>query len=160
MALTYAVSSPRKVDKLVLLCPGGIAPERKGFMFMALPLLLLLLGQRGLKLMTRYVFGNQDVPAEALQFTQLIFNNFKPRMGSLPRFLDSDLQRLTMPTYLAVGRRDVMLHSVETAERIKALLPHATINLIEDAGHILIGLSSEISAFLMQHNQTSVSSRN
>ncbi|MDP7145777.1 MAG: hypothetical protein QGH75_10685, partial [Pseudomonadales bacterium] len=62
MALTYAVSSPRKVDKLVLLCPGGIAPERKGFMFMALPLLLLLLGQRGLKLMTRYVFGNQDVP--------------------------------------------------------------------------------------------------
>jgi len=148
MALKYAVSKPAQVDKLVLLCPAGIAPERKGFMLMALP--MLLLGQRGVKMITRYVYGNDNVPVEAVEFSQLIFNNFKPRMGALPIFSDIDLRRLTMPIYLVVGQRDVLLHSEKTAKRIEKLLPHAKINQIKAAGHILIGLSREISAFLTE----------
>jgi|TARA_Y100000310_G_scaffold341446_1_gene440606 pimeloyl-ACP methyl ester carboxylesterase len=150
IALKYAIAKPAQVDKLVLLCPGGVAPERRAFMLMALP--MLLLGQRGVKMMIRYVYGTQDLPQEAVHFAQLIFDNFKPRMGGLPLFSDRELQRLTMPTYLVVGARDVLLNSAETARRIDALLPRAKIKQMQDAGHVLIGLSDEISEFLREYS--------
>lgn len=41
MALSFATTYPQKVDKLILLCPGGLAPEKLSFLWKAIIFSLL-----------------------------------------------------------------------------------------------------------------------
>jgi hypothetical protein len=41
-----------------------------------------------------------------------------------------------------------MLDSVETAQRVESLVPHATVRLLPDAGHHLPGQAAGVVAFL------------
>ena len=43
--------------------------------------------------------------------------------------------------FLFVGAKDIMLHSMETADRMKKLVPNAKINILPEGGHSLINLA-------------------
>jgi pimeloyl-ACP methyl ester carboxylesterase len=101
-ALKFATSRPERVDKLVLLTPGGITPDRISFALRAIS--LSFLGQWGIGRINRMVFGPQPIPAEVNEVATLIMTHFKPRIGVLPIFSDEELQRLTMPTLLLIGQ--------------------------------------------------------
>jgi pimeloyl-ACP methyl ester carboxylesterase len=47
-----------------------------------------------------------------------------------------------------VGEKDIMLHSEKTAKRLGDLLPHAKVNVIPEAGHVLINLTNSIVGFI------------
>lgn len=49
---------------------------------------------------------------------------------------------------LFVGRKDVMFHSLKTAQRYSSLVPNAKVTVLTEAGHALIGLTDDILAFL------------
>lgn len=146
LATKFAVTFPEKVEKLALLCPAGIGPQRLSFLLKSLP--LMLLGDRGMELSLRKVNGSQDVPDVIMEFMKLVGKNYNYRREPVPMFSDSELQRLTMPTILFVGEKDVMFYSEETAARPGRLLPHAKINIIPGAGHTLINLDDKIIEFL------------
>ena len=46
------------------------------------------------------------------------------------------------------GEKDVMLNTPESAKRLKELLPNATIKVLEEEGHNLIGLSELVLSLL------------
>ena len=97
----------------------------------------------------RKISGNQPIPEEVLQYQMLIGKYFNFRREQIPLFSDCELKRLTMPLILFVGEKDIMFQSVKTAERLRKLLPQATINFLPGAGHALINLVDEINAFLL-----------
>jgi pimeloyl-ACP methyl ester carboxylesterase len=66
----------------------------------------------------------------------------------MPLFEDEELKRLEMPVLVIVGEKDALLHSRKTAERLSRLLPQATIEVLPDQGHVLIGLQERVLAFL------------
>jgi pimeloyl-ACP methyl ester carboxylesterase len=152
MAMKFAGSYPDTVDKLVLLCPGGVGAERKKWLLLAV--CALILGRVGVRAMTRYVYGSgttggaTELTADVYDFSQLIFENFRPRMGALPRFTDAELRNLSMPVYLAAGGKDVLLRSDETVARMKECVPDLEVNFLPQAGHILVGLTDDILSFL------------
>jgi pimeloyl-ACP methyl ester carboxylesterase len=145
-ALKFATYKPERIEKLVLLCPGGIVPDRISFFIRAMP--LLLLGRWGARRVNRIIFGNQPVPAEADEYMTLMLTHFKPRTGVLPIFSDEELRRLTMPVLLLGGARDAIRDSEKIVARMQQLVPQLTATIIPQAGHVLLNTTDHIIPFL------------
>lgn len=145
-ALKFAVAAPERVERLVLLCPGGVVGDRASFLPRALP--LLLLGQWGARRMTRMMFGDQPLPDGVEEITTMVTSNFNSRIGVVPLFSDDDLCRLTMPTLLIGGGKDVIRDNEKIAERLRALLPDVEVIILPHAGHALLDVTNLIADFL------------
>lgn len=72
LALKFTIANPQMVDKLVLLCPAGVGPQKTSFAYVSL-FHILLLGEKGIERLYRkvnavcfYVYISDNLP-----FTQL-----------------------------------------------------------------------------------------
>ncbi|MCF3146902.1 alpha/beta fold hydrolase [Streptomyces platensis] len=146
-ALDYATRRPERVTRLALLCPGGLGRQKVGWLVKALP--LRLFGRRGIRRSAGTVAG-LELPEQrhVLDQVALIFTHFKPRTERLPVFSDAALGRLTMPVQVTVGGRDALFDSEGTARRIRHGVPHATVHLLPEAGHAILGQTASVLAFL------------
>jgi pimeloyl-ACP methyl ester carboxylesterase len=147
-ALKFAVSAPERVANLVLICPGGIVPDKLSFVFQAVG--LSLFGMRGTRRLIHTLYGKQPVPTGVEEVIAQVMGNFKGRMGVLPIFSDEELRRLTMPTLLLGGTHDPLRDMDKIAARLLSLLPHLTVNIIPGAGHVVLHTVEPILAFLME----------
>lgn len=146
LAAKFSSSYPQKVNRLVLLCPAGIGSQNHAFKDIALS--LLSRGENGVNELFRMINGDKPIPEIMLNYQKLIAVVFNSRQEPIPIFPDEELERLTMPSLLIVGEKDIMLNSLETAERYKRLVPHSSVVVLPDAGHSLTGLTEEIIGFL------------
>ncbi|MBU5311596.1 alpha/beta hydrolase [Tissierella carlieri] len=142
LATKFAIRYPEKIDKLVLLCPAGIGTQNKSFIFTAL--FHMAFGEKGIRKLFKIINGNVDMPEIMLKFQILIGKNFNTRKEPIPIFRDDEIRRLTMPVFLFVGEKDIILHSMETADRLKKLVPNVRINILPEGGHSLINLTDTI----------------
>jgi len=145
-ALKFAVYEPERVEKLVLLTPGGIVPDKLSFILRAIP--LSLLGRWGIKRIIRMVLGSQAVSEEVGEAMTLIMTHFKARIGVLPIFSDLELQRLTMPVMLLMGAQDALRDADKISTRLHKLVPHLTVEIIPGGGHALLNTVVQILPFL------------
>lgn len=145
-AVKYSITYPNKVNRLVLIAPSGIGPQRKSFLFIAL--CYGILGEKGIEKLYSKVNGDKPLPVEMMKYQKLIRKNFNYRREAIPIFTDSELKKLNMPAALFVGEKDIMLHSLKTAKRLQELLPHVIINVLPEAGHSIVNLSDKINDFL------------
>jgi pimeloyl-ACP methyl ester carboxylesterase len=147
LALDYATRRPARVEKLALLCPGGIGRQKIGFL--AKVLLYKPFGRWGAHRSIKAVAGvdARETP-EVAEYLTLTFTHFRPRRDQLPIFTDDALRRLTMPTLVMVGARDAMLDSHDTAKRVHDTMPHATVTVLPDVAHAIIGQTAPILDFL------------
>jgi pimeloyl-ACP methyl ester carboxylesterase len=145
-ALKFAVYQPERVEKLVLLTPGGIVPDRLSFILRVIP--LSLLGRWGRRRINQLVLAGQRVDPETDEAMMLITSHFKPRVGTLPIFTDAELRRLTMPVLLLVGAKDALRDGEKIAARLRGLLPQVTTTMIPDGGHALLDTTGRILPFL------------
>jgi pimeloyl-ACP methyl ester carboxylesterase len=145
-ALRFATMRPERVDRLVLLAPGGVAPTRRSFIVSAV--LLSMLGDWGRERLSRIVFGKQAIHPEAIKFSNAIYTHFKPRIGKEYLFSADELKRLDMPTLLVGGADDALFHMEDVAKRMQENVPQLEAVLIPDTGHALINLSEQVSPFL------------
>jgi pimeloyl-ACP methyl ester carboxylesterase len=152
LALKFAIANPQKVDKLALLCPAGVGPQKTSFAYISL--FYILLGEKGLERLYRKVNGGKSIPQAIMDYQKLIGKNFNFRRERIPLFTDAELSRLTMPSLIFVGQTDIMFHSLKTAQRFRNLVPNAKVVVLQDAGHTLIGLTDDILAFLQHEDST------
>jgi pimeloyl-ACP methyl ester carboxylesterase len=151
LAIDYATRRPQCVDRIALLCPSGVGHQKVGFLFKALP--LLMLGRWGRRKALELVAGPEPADASAAErafaeFVLLIFEHFRPRVVKVPVFSDEALQRLTMPVLAIVGGNDVFLDSADTKRRLQRVVPHAEVRYLPEAGHVLRDQSAVILEFL------------
>lgn len=147
IALKFAIANPQMVDKLVLLCPAGVGTPKTSFTYVSL-FHMLLLGEKGVERLYRKVNGGKPIPQVMMDYQKLIGQNFNFRREQIPLFSDAELTQLTMPSILFVGQKDVMFHSLKTAQRYRNLVPNAKVTVLQEAGHTLIGLVDDILVFL------------
>ncbi len=150
LALDYAIRRPERLEKLALLAPGGIAPNRN-VSWRLLP--LMLAGRWGIRKAMEHILGR--LPPDAPQgvqyvwnFMALIFENLRPRTAALPVFSDQALSALRMPVLAILGARDTMVDSTVIRERLAQVVPHALIRFLADAGHDLGDQSQSVLEFL------------
>lgn len=151
IATDYAIRRPERVERLVLLAPGGIG-RFKNILIWALP--LLLLGEWGrARMMARIGVprpaADAPAPVKAFgDFIQLTFQHFIPRREKLPHLPDEGLKRLTMPVLAVLGAKDALIDSPSTRARLEANLPDLQVRWLEDAGHFLPRQTEPVLAFL------------
>jgi pimeloyl-ACP methyl ester carboxylesterase len=145
-AIKFAVYQPERVEKLILLTPAGITPDKVTFVIQALP--LMLLGRWGAARITRMIMGDQEVSQEAVEATILIMSNFKTRVGVIPIFTDAELQRLMMPVFLMIGDKDVLRDAKKIVTRMQTLLPQLKAVVVPKGGHALLNTTVPILSFL------------
>lgn len=147
LALDYATRRPDRVEKLALLCPGGVGRQKVGVLLKAL--LYKPFGQWGLRRSIKAVAGvDARATPEIAEYLTLMFTHFLPRRDRLPVFPDEALRKLTMPVLVIVGAHDAMLDSHGTARRINHAVPHATVTVLPDVAHSIIGQTQPILDFL------------
>lgn len=145
-ALKYATAHPDRVDRLVLIAPGGIVPDRRLFLVRAIG--AMMLGERGIRRLVRALFADQPVPAGVEDTVVTLTAVFQPRVGVLPQFTDDELRRLTMPVLLIGGTRDIIRDHAAIAARLSALLPRVSVETVQGAGHALLNSSRYAMPFL------------
>lgn len=147
LALDYAIRRPERVRRLGVLCPGGLGRQRTGWLVKAL--FLRMFGRWGLRRSVRAVVGLESPRTQPfLDSLVLTFTHFKPRTERLPVFPDGALRRLAMPVLVIVGGRDVMFDSHDTVRRVRQCVPHASVTLLPDVGHSILGQTERVLAFL------------
>lgn len=150
LGLDYAVRRPGRVERLVLICPGGVGAN-VNILRWALP--LLLLGRFGRRRLIDRIIGPAaaQAPADFQVFRDLmalIFQHFRPRMEPLPVVSDADLERLTMPVLAVLGGKDELVDSEGVRRRLQTHAPRAEVRWVPEAGHVILGQSDAILAFL------------
>lgn len=153
LALDYATRHPERVEKVAVLCPGGVGRQKLAIVFLTIGLRLCgAWGKR--KLMERILGRPPADPPPAVKafanFVALIHQHFRPRMVKLPIFSDASLCRLTMPVLAIVGARDVLLDSAQTKRRLEQRVPKVEVVFLPEAGHFIPGQTSKILEFLTQ----------
>lgn len=135
-ALKFAVSEPARIEKLVLVCPGGVVPDRAGFIVRAIA--LSLMGRWGARRMARALFGSQPVPDGVEDILTLVMTHFKARVGKPYLFSDEELRCLTMPVFLLGGTQDVFRDLNKIAARLQKFVPDLTVTIVPGAGHVVL----------------------
>lgn len=143
-ALDYAVRRPERVRRLGLLCPGGLGRQKVGWLAKAL--VMRALGRGGVRRSAAAVTGLADGPV--LDGLVLTFERFRPRTERLPVFPDGALRGLRMPVLVIVGGRDVMFDSHGTARRVRENVPDASVVLLPETGHAILGQTATVADFL------------
>ena len=69
-------------------------------------------------------------------------------MQPIPVFSEQELRRLTMPTLVVVGGRDVVFDTAETLRRVESAVPSARVTMLPHAGHGLVESTKMVSDFL------------
>lgn len=147
LALDYATRRPERVERLALLCPGGLGRQKVAFLFKVL--LYRPFGQWGMRRSIKAIAGvDPEALPEVAEYLTLTFTHFLPRRDRLPVFTDEALRRLTMPVLVVVGGQDAMFDSAGTAERVRRTVPHATVTLLPEVAHAIIGQTQQILDFL------------
>jgi pimeloyl-ACP methyl ester carboxylesterase len=145
-ALQFATLRPERVEKLVLLTPGGIVPDKLSFVFQALP--LTFLGSWGIKRLARLLFAGKPIPPQVEASMLETFSGFKPRLGVLPIFADDALRALPMPVLAMIGTHDALRDGEKIVSRLRTLVPNFESALIPGAGHALIHTHLQTLPFL------------
>jgi pimeloyl-ACP methyl ester carboxylesterase len=151
-ALHFATRFPERVEALSLIAASGLAPQKRSFIFIALP--LAMLGDWGLTQVTKMVCRGVELPKEVVEFTRLVGRHFRPLTEPIPVFRDDELLRLQMPLQFFAGSKDMLLRSEASVRRLVKLLPHAAAHLLGDRGHVILGKSEEILSFLLRSTGT------
>jgi pimeloyl-ACP methyl ester carboxylesterase len=151
-ALKFATYRPERVNKLVLIATAGIVPARTSFILRAV--LLSMLGKRGAEAINRITFGKEPVAEEAALYMNAIMTHFKPRIGKMNMYSDSELESLTMPVLLLGGELDPIQDNIKNAIRMKKLLSHVETKILPDKGHVLVNVSDIVLPFLNKLQET------
>lgn len=149
MALDFAIRRPEQVTSLALLTPGGVGRQKMAVLFKAL--FWRMFGEWGQRRAMSTAVGSELDPATA-SYILAISKNFRPRTKPLPVFTDEQLRGLKMPLLAVVGSRDAMLDTTQTALRLGAAAPHARIEVLPSAGHLLPDQTKVILDFLAAVN--------
>jgi pimeloyl-ACP methyl ester carboxylesterase len=151
LTLDYAIRRPERVEKIAVLCPGGIGRQKIGIVLATL--LLRVFGRWGKRKLMERILGRPPAdpapPVKAfIDFVALIHRYFRPRMVKLPIFSNHALRNLKVPMLAIVGGRDVLLDSRQTKRRLERHAPRAQVVYLRQAGHLISGQTGAILEFL------------
>jgi pimeloyl-ACP methyl ester carboxylesterase len=146
IALEYAVRRPGRIERLALVCPGGLVNAKASYMFRLVA--YMLQGERGKKKLKQMFFGDTELAPEFEEFIAICGASFEYRPGAPPVLPDIALAALTMPVMYLAGEKDFVFDSRRAATRLSKANPAAVIRIIKERSHVFTETASELAAFI------------
>jgi pimeloyl-ACP methyl ester carboxylesterase len=137
LALQLALSAPARVQKLVLMAPASLLPQRSRYVLrmalMFLPPIVLPLPSK-----QRLLLGTSARAAMPAIQQMMTPTDFRYTMVLPKVCTDADLRHVRAPTLLLLGDREVVYDHRAALKRATNLIPKIQVALIPDAGHGLV----------------------
>jgi pimeloyl-ACP methyl ester carboxylesterase len=142
LALNYAIAAPERVQKLVLLSPGGLLPMGKQFTVRGM--LMMLFPTRFTVNSFMGWLGIKNTPGDAdarlvLELMYLGLKHFRmpqETLRVLPTvFSDDELRHMHVPTLLLIGDHEVICDPVRALARARRLIPNFEGDLVTRCSH-------------------------
>ena len=143
LALTYALSNPTGLKKLVLLAPAGsVYALPFKFYLKAMPPAIFPSNKRTIALCNYFLAKKNKlmdiIEEDFINQLDVSFIHCFPKNQILARvFTDEELRELNLPTLFIVGEEEVIYNGAKAAKRISDLIPNVQTNVIPNAGHAL-----------------------
>lgn len=136
VALKFATAYPARVDKLVLLAPGGIVSVNWTPFLQYAPALLTKNTASTAEFIQK--MAHNPVDREVLDFlAQMIaLQPFRTAVVPLP-LEDRELQHISAPVLIVLGAEDRIFPASKLFARARTVLPHAQIVTLEACGHLI-----------------------
>jgi pimeloyl-ACP methyl ester carboxylesterase len=138
--LNAAILAPQRIERMVLLAPAAsfIPLSMKLFLRM-MPVLI-----RPTKAMFYWCFqwltemplGNENPLVEQFMAGAMSYKPENLSLGVVTVFSDDELRRISVPTLLLIGEREVVYNPHKVLERARKLIPHIEAELIPGGGHL------------------------
>ena len=155
LILKLAEVDPRRVGRAVLLSPAGIAPIRLQFILRYLAIGATSPASELTLRQARLVSAPPlRIDAAHLRWQEPSVRYYRGLLPP-PRLPDRTLRRLTAPTLVLVGEREVIFDPRRVLARARRLLPDVSAETLADAGHDMTfdnpaGLNEHVLRFLRE----------
>jgi pimeloyl-ACP methyl ester carboxylesterase len=136
IALRLALAAPARVRRLVLMSPASLLAIRPQFFLRMAAVFLpaFVLSAEAKQALLLGTYSPQAAPAIKQLLTK---TDFRYSMYLPPVITDADLQRITTPTLLLLGDREVIYSYQAVVKRVGKYLPGVKTEIIPGAGHAL-----------------------
>jgi pimeloyl-ACP methyl ester carboxylesterase len=142
LAAQYALHSPERLEKVVLLAPGATV-LRPPVEFWLRLIALGIARQRGLRAFFRWIFA--DMARTDPQWIDSTIEQLSLNMRSIQRhktpippvLTDTEWRSLRPPTLFLAGENEVIYSAEKAVRRLKRVAPQVTAEIIPGAGHDL-----------------------
>jgi len=145
LALKYAITDSKRVEKLVLLSPGGLLPLTRQFTLRGM-LMTCVPTRSTVNAFMRWL-GITDAPGEAnagsvLELMYLGMKHFRFAPETLrvmpTAFSHGELTTIEAPTLVLIGEREVIYNPAKALERALQLIPDVRGTLIPQTSHDMV----------------------
>jgi pimeloyl-ACP methyl ester carboxylesterase len=146
LALKFGVEAPERVERLALVAPGGVVPDRRAFVLRAM--LYARLRAWGARQITRMIYAPRQPPPGAAEAVAFMLRHFSARMDVPSLFSDEELRRISAPALLVGGEGDRLRDVAAIERRLSRLLPQLQSRLLPETGHAVSPTAEHTLAFL------------
>jgi pimeloyl-ACP methyl ester carboxylesterase len=141
LSINFALHSPERVEKLVLLAPAAsLLPFTPGTLSLLKVLPYVPVKPGGKRVLDMYLPGFDVEPLFARQFALGVrgFRYANPRKSVFPRpYSDEQLRAVSVPTLLLIGDRERIYDGPKALDRAGRLVSTIEKDVVPGAGHIL-----------------------
>ena len=153
LASQYALHSPGRLNRIVLLAPAGTVLPFRGEYVRRTMLLYLVPLRITYRRFLKWVFN--DLAQENSQMVKVIADEFmvsarcfeppNPKQSpSLTALNDEELQSIQVPTLFLVGENEVLYSAHKAVQRLNGIAPQIRTEVIPNAGHDLILVQTDL----------------
>jgi pimeloyl-ACP methyl ester carboxylesterase len=139
LTLNFALQAPDRVKRIVLLAPAGCFVRFRLAFWLRMACGMFLPPRAAFKSLIPWISARKDA-AESPMFEQLLVHWLfgKAHLNVWPRvFRDAELRRLSVPTLLLIGDREVIYDPRVAIGRATRLIPRIEAAIIPNASHFL-----------------------
>ncbi len=140
LSMNLAIHEPQRVEKLIVLSPSeSITKIKKEMWFWVIKLLLFPSDSTSRECLKWYNGGKPVVINNDYTELQILGMRIHAlKITALVHlFSDEELQRITMPVLLLIGKKEVVTNIDEVKERSERLIKNLTFKVIDDTSHTL-----------------------
>ena len=157
LTLNFALQAPDRVNRIVLLAPAGCFVRFRLAFWLRMASVMFLPPRAAFKSLIPRISARKDA-AESPVFEQMFVNLLfgRAHLGVWPRvFTDEELRRLSVPTLLLIGDREVIYDPQAAIRRATRLIPRIEAEIIPNANHFLtfdqsVSVDARVLSFLKQ----------
>jgi pimeloyl-ACP methyl ester carboxylesterase len=142
VALNYAIAAPERVDKLVLLSPGGVLPLATQFKLRGMLMVLFPTRFTVNSIMRWLGLANGSGETDPRPVLDLMYLGLK-HFGIPPETLrvmpaalcDDDLRAIHVPVLLLIGANEVIYDAAKASARARRFIPDIQAELVSGSSH-------------------------
>lgn len=155
LALNLALFAPRRVKRLVLLCPGvpSFGPPTRPWAVHGLPITIFPTRATARWLVEGLSVGGYRPDSRELEQLMSGALSIRSRIPFRPAFSEDEFRKLASPVLVLIGEKETMYDPHSAMINAKRLIPQVHAELVPGAGHMLTtdqpeAVAESIHAFL------------